>query len=445
MTNYQKQVDIDKLYDLIWNAETNSVRFASKVSNEKLTNDLTNLRRNLVSFNDLLMKFNGDSTGLAQDLTSFRGNLNDFLNSVDEFHTDLVDYKDELDDFKDELTGEGGFTDLLGTLETYMYGGEGYSYQNPSSNSLKGMLINLQDELGKIVSGDQQLAIDMADMVDFLNGFTGTIDEFKAELDRSGIDSSKLNQGLLQLSYRVSTMKTNVETHKGRLDDFDDLIGTETDSAKQGDNTVFGILNDTSDVADATSQKADTLDTKIGDANSGLTKKINDNISNVEDIQKLAYKGDSGTGTPEDPVSNTIMGQIGDANSGLTKQINDNIANVNDIQKLAYKGTSGTGTPTNPVSNTIMGQIGNETQGTGILGDIKDINDNIGDVDSNGGDLQTQIAKIVNDLIYGESMTCPIVETIEDRDNLNPRFYRVCYVKSTQKYYKYNGDDILGG
>ena len=427
MSNYQKQVDIDALYDLIWNAETNSVRFASKVSNEKLTNDLTNLRRNLVSFNDLLMKFNGDSTGLAQDLTTFKGNLNTFLTSIDTFQTDLDEFRDELTDFDvalngDEETGDTGFVGLLDTFENYVYGkGEQYydeetqTYKNctpdhPSESSLKGMLNALNKQIADMDEGDTKLALSLSKLSGYLTSFKGTLEELRAKIIHDhGVDYfNQLDEEAFKLIGSITSANNDISDHKQTLDETKSLIGTKNDSASDQQSqgkpvTVYGKLNDTTTTATATSEKATELTnimykgtgtdhdesaTPEEPADGSLINGMNklevdidgDESQGIVGLKDQTQNLDNKIGTAPTSTSDGtgILGKIGTAPTS-TSDGKGILGDVGKIQKITYKGDSGTGTVDYPTSDSLMGQVDT-------------VKENIGTVDiATDGSLQSQV------------------------------------------------------
>jgi hypothetical protein len=212
----------------------------------------------------------------SSDISIVTNSLTRLSTDLTDFGTQLDDYGDTLRDFKLELDGDEdtkGFMDYLDELRTNIYGYGGtyvdpetgetkpYDINHPSSSSLKGMLIDFQSQLEHIISGVQQLSINLGQLKNYLTGFSGTLAQFKTYLTQQGIDVSELNDGLLQLIFKLNTSIEQIDSHEQDLKDFDGLIGKSTDSASSQESqgkkvTIYGIINDTSDT--------------VGDEHSGL-------------------------------------------------------------------------------------------------------------------------------------------------------------------------------
>lgn len=105
-----------------------------------------------------------------------------------------------------------------------------------------------------------------------------------------------------------------------------------------------------------------------------------------------------------------------------------------EVRKVLYSGNSDTGTSGNPATGTVKANLNvAESNISTVQGDM-------GNVDRASGDIQSQIIQLF-DIIPNLIM----VDTIAERDRLDNRFCRFVYVKSDGKFYKYIGEDILGG
>ena len=467
---YQLRKDIDELYHRLFDIESGELLVASK---EDLDNIIDRLDKN--SFEEL-----------ETNLSSFEEDLDDFQTSITSFREDLGDYGDALSDFKIAMDGDPdnpddkGFMDLLDQLEVWTYG-KGQTYEDPETGeikeytpdfpaplSLKGSLKTLRSELDLIISGDQALAINLDDLKGYLVGFEGTLQDFKDALEEAGLDVTTINDGLLQLIYKLSVTVPMVEEHKEKLDDFNDLIGDPTDSASEQEEegesvTIFGIINDTSDTADDLTDKYDEVDVilngdgedvgliektddmiaTVGDENTGLIAQTNDIIDTIGEPAvgqqsatglHLLIDNAQETADAVGGVATLIKEKIGYnqiGNTNLQSQITAHDGDISDIQ-----GDIGTV----PTGKTLQGQI------TAHDGEIGTVQDQIGDVDTDWqGDLQSQI----NDVIYAVLDMLPvihIVETLSDvstmemgrRGYIAPYGfpYNYIYVKDTGKYYE---------
>ena len=391
ITNYQSG---DKLAskDEVTQAKINLLtEYQSSLSTldkdlSNLDGDLSDLEDSLIAFNQSLLTFNGDTTTLATDLTKLSDNLDTFL-------TDISGLQESLEDFDLQLNGDAntsGFVDYLDQLESYMYGkGETYvdpndnqtkpcSYSHPSSTSLKGMLSSLGNELQNLSSGDTELAITLSTLKTKLSSFSGTLNQFKTQI-QNDVGSSvyeSLNQDLIALVYEIASTNDTIDTHQGQIQAVENLIGSDEDSASSQGNspTLFGLINDTSDVADATSQSATNL-------------------------TKTLYAGSSGTGTTGQPASGSVM-----KNLNTVKDVS-----VPAVQNILY----GNGTASQPADGSVLKEIDVVQTGIGNLdnlsgtvvgninnvkGDITDVKDDIGNTQQLTGTIVTNIKNNISSI-----------------------------------------------
>ena len=225
--------------------------------------------------------------------TQIMGNVVSLRSDLDDFNTSLTTLESSLNTLDTELNGDAntdGLVDYIDALKVYIYGGGSYDYQNPSSTSLKGLLDNLETQIGQIISGDQQLSIDLGTLGEYLDGFNGTLQEFKEELEEEGIDLTNVNEGLINLIYRVNYTKDQVDTHQQNIEDFDDTIGSPSDT---GNSTIYGVLNNTV--------------TGLGNV-----------TTSAENITKTLYSGTNGTGTTSSPANDTVMKNLNTATSNVS-------------------------------------------------------------------------------------------------------------------------------
>ena len=225
--------------------------------------------------------------------TQIMGNVVSLRSDLDDFNTSLTTLESSLNTLDLELNGDAntdGLVDYIDALKVYIYGGGSYDYQNPSSTSLKGLLDNLETQIGQIISGDQQLSIDLGTLGEYLDGFNGTLQEFKEELEEEGIDLTNVNEGLINLIYRVNYTKNEVDTHQQDLEDFDEMIGSPSDT---GNSTIYGVLNNTV---------------------SGL----GDVTTSANNLTKTLYSGTNGTGTTSSPANDTVMKNLNTATSNVS-------------------------------------------------------------------------------------------------------------------------------
>ena len=514
--SYQDRKDIDALFDLVWDNNNNQTQFTTREEFEEFKNYIKS-NYSMSAFIDALAS-NMDDNGIV-----LFENLQDGLN---ELETNLDGLQDNLTDLSGQLNGDAthtGFINLITDLQHKLYG-EGdydtdnnrpYSYEYPSSSSLKGLLDALRGSLGELSEGDTQLAVTLSDLRSKLVGFSGTLTQFRNQIRQELGDTAyeQLNQDLLELIFNIASTNDQIDDHHQRIQATETLIGSETDSASTQDGTaqnpytVFGILNDTSDLAgdvndsanglidtlyrgtgnnynanatptnpanettikrlNQTKSTAERVDGYVGDVSKFTEATISEALKNRADgetaingkIGNVSYTGNNitsaiasmqtkigtvnFTGNSISHALNTMQTQIGNVNvnGSLTSVINSlqtNIGNINllngDSLSLAIYN-----------SQVNIGDI-SLFDGGSVSVALQNAQTDIGDVDSSSnGNLQQQIASVINNLIFGDGVGCIVVNTIADRDALNPRLYRTCYVKATGKFYTYTGDDILGG
>ena len=351
--------------------------------------------------------------------TQIMGNVVSLRSDLDDFNTSLTTLESSLNTLDLELNGDAntdGLVDYINALKVYIYGGGSYDYQNPSSTSLKGLLDNLETQIGQIISGDQQLSIDLGTLGEYLDGFNGTLQEFKEELEEEGIDLTNVNEGLINLIYRVNYTKDQVDTHQQNIEDFDETIGSPSDT---GNSTVYGVLNNTvtglGNVTTSANNLTKTLysgtngtGTTSSPANNTVMKNLNTATSNVSSLTSkvgtvnVSTDGSLATqisnvkndvGTASDSYSdgdNTVYGKLND-NIGLADSLDGQINNTNGIADTV-SGLDTQINDTNGIADTVNGL--ESTVGNNSSGLVKQVND----IDGTLGDNSSGLVKQVNDI-----------------------------------------------
>ena len=362
----------------------------------KLALSLSQLTGYLTAFQGTLQQFR---TKLSTELgSSVYNSLDDeiikLIYSIASANQDIEEHKDLIEDVQDTI---GSSTDTLsdGTLfGTLNNTSTVASAASSKANSVENTITNSVNPAINLIKNEDIPAI---------NAMIGTVDV--------------VNDGSLQEQLTATD---------GRVDDVNGIIGSSSDSSSA--NTIYGKIKDAKATASLANETADLAQQTASSAEQ--------TANGVSSVVGLASQ-----------IDGTVIENINSALDGISESQVD----ISNLQGTMYKGTGSNYDPnatmTNPADGTLKKNI-DETQSEIVIvqGDIFDVQQDIGEVDrAKGGSLQLQIATIVNEILYNTLPTCKIVATIDERDGLNPVFYKACYVTETGKYYEYTGDDILMG
>ena len=420
--SYQDRKDIDNLYDLIWDFDKNQTQFASREEFEEFKK-YVKINYSMSALTEAIAS-NMDENGLI-----IFENLQDGLN---ELETNLDGLQDNLTDLSGQLNGDAthtGFINLLTELQHKMYGegdydgnGDPYTYTNPSSNSLKGLLDALRGSLGELSAGDTQLAVTLSDLKSKLVGFSGTLTQFRNQIRQELGETAyeQLNQDLLELIFNIANANDKIDDHQDRIQATENLIGTEEDSASEQDGsaqnpyTVFGILNDTSDLAGDVNDSANGL-LDLMYRGTGNDYNPNADPEHPADNTTLQWLGDTSQ------TANTVKNNVGDVSKFTEATISEALKNRadgltainNKLGNTAFTGNTLTGAIASLQTNigTVnIGSLANTVSGIGRnIGntDISELVSTVGSIDSNIGN--TDISEL-------ESTTNRIDGIIGDTD-----------------------------
>ena len=352
---YQLRKDIDTLYDLVYDNESHQLRLVTKeefnrlieglprnqgavklgtlfydksevdtdltVLNEDLTilsSSLDLLESSLIEFNGELIDFDDDNKNLKEDLTKLKNNLHYFTVALNKLTSDLTSFESELDTFDFQLNGDAthdGFADTLGKIQSSM-------------GTLETKLDEFGDALADLDTGDTKLSLTLSQLTGYLTSFKGTLTEFRQkiidDLGQSVYDG--LDEQIIKLIGSITSANQDIEDHQDLIDDVQGTIGNPTDSAESGQDTLYGVLNDTSDVADTASQQASIITNTV---NNTITPRIN-TIKNT-DIPQLQGNIDD----VQDNVDSTntrIDGTISSINTLTNTTIPKVRSEISDVQ-----------------------------------------------------------------------------------------------------------------
>lgn len=336
-----------------------------QISLSNVSSSLTNLSESLEDFNGALIDFDDDNTNLDSDLTKLKDNLLSFVNALGLLDVDLSELQSELNTLDVQLNGDNthtGFVDVLSALQENIYGGTGYSISNPSSTSLKGMLLSFQSQLNDMSSGDDILSATLLQLKDYLTGFSGTLNQFKTQLTNAGIDITEINDGLLQIVYQIATTNDAIGTQQDLIEDMQDTIGESTDTSG---NTLFGKIYTTNQTATSASSAATAVTNNVNNNISpAINTMTNTTIPSIK--TKIGYD-DIGSTSLQSQVTtaqNTANGANQTANAVDAKVGNVNVSVDGTLQaqvtsaKGIATGASTTATRAENATDAIKGAIG---------------------------------------------------------------------------------------
>lgn len=437
---YQLRKDIDKLFRDVYNLESGALQLTT-----------------LEEFNELseLVKDTSSLTNLETSLDNFSNDLDNYNDELESFSGQLSQYGDELGGFTGQLQG---FTTAIDNLKNWMYGynplDPSITYENPSSDSIKGMIGVLQGLLEEIEAGDGIVLENLGRLKDHLQAFTGTLAEFKQYLTNQGVDVSTLDDSVLSLILEINKNIAVIDEHEQTIGEVDLIIGNPA-TATTPATGFYKKFDDGDAIMEDLDGRASQLEDTVGDENSGLVKDTNDLIDSV---------GDENSGLIKD--TNDIIDTIGEPattgqsatgmhllidNAQSTATAVDGVATLIK-EKIGYESIE---TPLQSQITAQNGKIGNVPSGTSLQGQIGNVYEQIGDVDMDWqGDLQTQINDVISTLL---SMM-PVVHTVNTLSDVSTMDwgrrgyiapfgypYKYIYCKDTGKYYEYIEVDDGGG
>ena len=487
---YQLRKDIDKLYSKFFDVESGEWDISSKEELDEILerlnadNSLDILEANLNTFSkdldgyvdslesfesqldgygDSLDGFSGQLSDYGDTLDGFSGQLSDYGDTLDGFSGQLSDYSDSLDGFEDDLGDYGtqlnalddalnnqssGFIVTLSALKTYIYGYDpqnpnAHTYNNPTSDSLKGMTNALQQLIVDLQTGDGIVLENLGRLKSHIQAFNGSLQQFKTYLAQQGVDVSTLNDDVISLILELNKSLDTISEHSDMLVEAQEIIG-EPSSGGEPATGIFKRLEDGEDVMDAVSTQADALDviingdpqvtgdtglvgatsslqTTVGNSSSGLVKDTNalkttvGNSSSglVKDTNSLKTTvGNSSSGLVKQ--TNDLSSTVGDSSSGLIKQTNDIITEIGEPSSsgqsatglhLAIENAQDTADAVDGAVTLVKNKIGYSSIGnTNLQTQINTHDNKIGTVDVvRDGNLQTQIHSTnsrIDDIIW---------------------------------------------
>lgn len=368
-----------------------------------LDNSLDTLTSSLVDFNAELIDFNDDNTNLEDDLTKLKDNLLMFLDALGLLDIDLTALQSSLTDLDEQINGDGtsdGFVDVLQAIQYSIYGEPPYTQQNPSPSSLMGMLNTFGNQLDNVIQGDNKLSLSLSTLSGYLATFKGSLSELEAQIvadyGQSVYDS--LDSDLVQVIGAITQANDDLDTHQDLIDDVNHTIGSSGDTLVDG--TLYGVLNNTSSVANATSTSTANLQKTLysGTNGSGTTSNpANDtvmkNLNVVKDTDIPNVK--SKMGYNDIPQNTTLQGQIDDTNSSVDTITNTTIPNLSDTIDEVDGKIGAVDDKVDDV-NTIIGDT-SQVSGS-IVQNINGIKSDIGNTSSIDGSLVSNINTVLSNI-----------------------------------------------
>lgn len=442
---YQLRKDIDRLINDVYDLESGALQLTS-------INDFNELSE--------LVKDTSSLTNLETSLDNFSNDLDNYNEELESFSGQLSQYGDELGGFTGQLQG---FTTAIDNLKTWMYGynplDPSITYENPSSDSIKGMIGVLQGLLEEIEAGDGIVLENLGRLKDHLQAFSGNLQQFKTYLAQQGVDISTLDDSVLSLILEINNNIAVIDEHRQAINEVDQTIGSPA-TATTPATGFYKKFDDGDAIMEDLDGRAEDLEITInGDpdvqGDEGLVGKTNDVIDKV---------GDENSGLIKD--TNDIIDTIGEpattgqSATGMHLLINNAQSTANAVDGVAENiklkiGYDSIETPLQSQITAQNGKIGNVPSGTSLQGQLGSVYEQIGDVDMDWqGDLQTQINDVISTLL---SMM-PVVHTVNTLSDVSSMEmgrrgykapydypYKYIYCKDTGKYYEYIEVDDGGG
>lgn len=437
---YQLRKDIDRLISDVYDLESGALQLTS-------INDFNELSE--------LVKDTSSLTMLETSLDNFSNDLDNYNEELESFSGQLSQYGDELGGFTGQLQG---FTTAIDNLKNWMYGynplDPSITYENPSSDSIKGMIGVLQGLLDEIEAGDGIVLENLGRLKDHLQAFSGTLAEFKQYLTNQGVDVSTLDDSVLSLILEINKNIAVIDEHEQTINEVDLTIGSPA-TATTPATGFYKKFDDGDAIMSDLDGRASQLEDTVGDENSGLVKDTNDLIDSVGDENSGLIKD---TNDIIDTIGEPAVGQQSATGMHLLIDNAQSTATAVDGVATLIKEKIGYEYIETPLQNQITaqnGKIGNVPSGTSLQGQIGNVYEQIGDVDMDWqGDLQTQINDVISTLL---SMM-PVVHTVNTLSDVSSMEwgrrgykapydypYKYIYCKDTGKYYEYIEVDDGGG
>lgn len=377
---YQLRKDIDRLISDVYNLESGALQLTT-----------------LEEFNELseLVKDTSSLTILETSLENFEEDLSKYNDELESFSRQLSQYGQELGGFTGQLQG---FTTAINNLKNWMYGynplDPSITYDDPSSDSIKGMINTLDGLLHEIEAGDGIVLENLGRLKDHLQAFSGTLAEFKEYLRNQGVDVSTLDDSVLSLILEINKNIAVIDEHEQTIGEVDRIIGNPATPTSEATG-FYKKFDDGDAIMEGLDGRAEDLEVTI---NGDPDDPTDTGLKGSTEEMIITVKGD-----PDDPTDNGLIGEtqdiidtIGEPSVGQQSATGMHLL-IDNAQSTA-DGVSG-------VATLIKDKIGYEsietplqTQITAHDGQISGVTGQVGSVKSKIGydliddvDLQTQI------------------------------------------------------
>lgn len=433
--SYQDRKDIDNLYDLIWDFDKNQTQFASREEFEEFKK-YVKLNYSMSALTEAIAS-NMDENGLI-----IFENLQDGL---DELETNLTGLENNLDDLTLQLNGDEnntGFIELLHQLQYNLYGegetkpnGDPYTYEDPMSDSLKGLLDSFLVQLGDLSAGDTKLSATLSSLSSKLQRFQGSLSDFRNSIDPALLET--LDPYMVELIYEIASSNEAIYQHQNKIKETGDLIGKKTDSASTQQSqdkpvTLYGRINDTTVVASQSNDSANGL-LDLMYRGTGNDYDPNADPEHPADNTTLQWLGDTSK------TANTVKNNVGDVSKFTEATISEALKNRADGQTAINNKIGNT-----IFTGTISGAIASLQTNIGTV-NIGSLANTVNSLDGNVGDTDiSELASTVGDSPFtGASLTGAIASMQTQIGTVNINAPVTNAIKSLQT--NIGNVNILGG
>lgn len=270
-------------------------------------------------------------------ITTAEGNITSANQSISNHQTAITNLNDELDGAKDRITAtENSLTTANQSISNHQ---SSITNLNGELDSAKSRLTTTETNIRSLRTSLNSLSGDLTILADMLTGFTGTIQEFDAELVRQGIDKTELNEDIYNLVSQICRVRQVISDTDQKIDDtVTDINALDTsvvpnlknkiDEAKaSGDTAQQDLATAKTDINNLNSTTFPNLKNKIDEAkNEGLTaqSQLQETKEDLEDLNKTTFP--------------SLVGAIEDAQaSGDTAQSNLTTA-ITEINNVTAQG-----------------------------------------------------------------------------------------------------------
>lgn len=430
LNNLVEEAGVSSFKDLFANFTTKSDSELNKAilntDLNKLSKDLDGLNDDLNLLNEDLYDAEGHLKVTEEDLNQAKESITALSNSLTQLDTDLNNAEADLEDIESELSTtktnlNKALSDLtnlsneLSSAKNRITTAEGnITSANQSISNHQTSINNLNTELddadSRLTATERDInslrtsltALDgsLTILADMLTGFTGTLQEFDAELVKQGIDKTELNEDIYKLVSQICLVRQDISDTDQKIDDtVTDINALDTsvvpnlknkiDQAKASGDTAQSQLSQTkTDLENLNDAVFPNLVGAIDDAQASGDTAQSNLTQAISDINNVTAQG--GTFANLHTSINNAQSAADDAQDNL----DTSIADIENLTGNVFPNLKNhIETARDDIDDIIDPNTGSLTI---ARQDISQVQTDIGSVETDtNGDLQSQILTIV--------------------------------------------------